>query len=887
VKRARMAHLITILVTLSMLSISVSAAASLQISSDSPAKQATTDNPAEYTITVFNDGDEDLTVQLQASQGNDCNGFTSQIDQTPFSLNSQSSETAELTVSINEQANGDCETTVTANGWGSNPTSDNANADVTVTTSSDGGGQYSVTLTHTDPSNGVINYDGEDDEVSWEVLVENNGEADQEQIQLAIGSSGSCDPEGLDATVEPQGMQLNSGDSETATVKVTLQDGSATEANDHCFILEATVTNDPNTIDQANDSIELKLKIPDVKTCELDLQYNSHSLDPGESADNSVTMRNTGNTAWTVSTHATAAGYDISDWIAFQTPTSRLLEKPNEPGDQTTFTFVITPDDSVEPGQVDVYIQGRSGASIGCESLLRVTLGQVRDASLTLSSTSMNNVDPGAIGISSILVTNTGNGQDTFALGVKELNPGWIVDLEFTVVTIGGKHCTSSPSCDRLYIEIQVTVPADAKAEVQYSVIFTVSSSGNQHDETSLAVTVAPVHSGSIYVPSNSQTGKNWTWVDFPVEITNTGNIRDTFILESCDPNVNDSCQETVWPTRYKDESGNEILQKAIDSGETSLVYYQIYVSDSINNLSQDFEIRVGISGAQFSVAKVVTITVSIYDYSMALAFADPDDDPGTMSLSLPPGGSMSVSFVITNTGNGGVDDAVMYISGMDSAVIKKITVEGAEIGDSVRIPAEGSLTVEVEFDALDVNSGTTGVIRIGATSMKNTGQSPSFVDLSISISAIHDLELTLESPDKISERYPGNVEFVLFVTNQGNIEEEIEVISSDSLRGWSVDVISDEFSLAPGATREVKIKATPPSELISDDEYKFTITVRPKDIPVAGEPIDLIAESTQSSSSLSKNAKNAIAASTILIGSIGIVSLFLRFRISSRIIEE
>jgi len=886
VKSARMAHLIALLLSVSMLSVTVSAAASLQIASDSPGKQATTDDPAEYTITVTNDGDEDLTVQLQASQDSDCNGFTSQIDQTPFGLNTGTSETATLTVSVNDQADGDCKTTVTATGWGSNP-SDTASADVDVTTSSEGGGQYSVTLTHSDPSNGVINYDGEDNDVEWEVLVENTGEADNEQIQLSMGSSGTCDPEGLDPAVEPATMTLNSGDSDTAIVTVSLPDGSSTEAGDHCFVLEATVTNDPNPANQANDSIELKLKIPDVKTCESDLQFSSHSLDPGESADNSITMRNTGNTAWTVAVFATASGYDVSEWFSFESPTSRLLEEPLEAGDQTTFAFVITPDDSVEPGQVDVYVQGRSGAALGCESLLRVTLGQVRDASLSLSSTSMNNVDPGATGITSLLITNTGNGQDTFALGVKELSPGWVVELEFTVVTIDGKHCSSTSTCDRLYVETQVTVPSDAKAEVEYSVIFTVSSSGSQHDEVSLGVTVAPVHSGSIYIPSNSQTGKNWTWVDFPVEITNTGNIRDTFILESCDPNVNDSCQSTVWPTRFKDVSGNEILQTAIDSDATTMIYYQVYVSDSINNLSENFEIRIGVAGASFSVSRVVTITVSIYDYSMAVAFAEPEDDPGTMGLSLPPGGSSTVSFVISNTGNGGSDDAVIYISGMDSTVLKRITVDGTSIGDSFRIPAEGSVMLEIEFDAQDVESGTIGVIRVGAASKKNTGQAPSFVDLSVSISAIHDLELTMESPSKIAERYPGNVEFTFFVTNNGNIEEDIEVISSDSLRGWSVDVISDEFVLAPGDTRQVKVRATPPSELVSDDEYKFTITVRPKDMPVAGEPIDLIAESTKSSASLSKDAKNVIAASTILIGSIGIVSLFLRFRASTKLIEE
>ena len=37
---------------------------------------ATTDDAAEYDITIINTGDEDLTVTLSASQDSDCNGFT-------------------------------------------------------------------------------------------------------------------------------------------------------------------------------------------------------------------------------------------------------------------------------------------------------------------------------------------------------------------------------------------------------------------------------------------------------------------------------------------------------------------------------------------------------------------------------------------------------------------------------------------------------------------------------------------------------------------------------------------------------------------------------------------------------------------------------------------
>ena len=300
-------------------------------------------------------------------------------------------------------------------------------------------------------------------------------------------------------------MNLDSEDSEEATISVTLEDGSSTESGDHCFVLEATVSNDPNTIDQANDSIELDLRIPEVKTCDSELQKPSHTLDPGESESNSFTTTNTGNTGWTVQVMAMAEGVDVSDWFSFS-PNNALLQKPNEQGDTASFNFDINPDDSVEPGTVDVYIQGRAGSSIGCQTLLRINLGQVHDAALTQSSSTLNNVDPGSSATTSMMVTNTGNGQDNFAIGNRQLPPGWQVEFSETYITIDGKHCSSSSNCDRRSVEMQVSAPENARAGVEYPIIFYVNSQGSTLDEITLKVTVSPIHGGKISVPSDSQT---------------------------------------------------------------------------------------------------------------------------------------------------------------------------------------------------------------------------------------------------------------------------------------------------------------------------------------------------------------------------------------------
>jgi hypothetical protein len=224
----------------------------------------------------------------------------------------------------------------------------------------------------------------------------------------------------------------------------------------------------------------------------------------------------------------------------------------------------------------------------------------------------------------------------------------------------------------------------------------------------------------------------------------------------------------------------------------------------------------------------------------------------------------------------------------MDSSVLRTISADGQVLGgDEITVPANGHVSVTIDFEVLDVDSGTSGVIRVGVTSKKNTGQTPSYVDLVVDIRSIHDLQIDMESSQTKESSYPENTEFTIFVTNHGNIEEEVEVLTSDSLRGWTVDVIDDEFKLQPGQTKEVTVRVTPPSQMIADDEYFFTVIVQPKDMPVAGEPIDLTVESTVGVGVLSGDAQKAIAMAIILIGSIAVTYLFIRIRAENRMMSD
>ena len=75
----------------------VAAEADVTLTSDSSSKEASPGTPAEYTITVRNTGDEDITVQLATSQeAGGCQGYTSAIEQVSGPISPQATEQVTL-----------------------------------------------------------------------------------------------------------------------------------------------------------------------------------------------------------------------------------------------------------------------------------------------------------------------------------------------------------------------------------------------------------------------------------------------------------------------------------------------------------------------------------------------------------------------------------------------------------------------------------------------------------------------------------------------------------------------------------------------------------------------------------------------------------------------
>ncbi len=325
-----------------------------------------------------------------------------------------------------------------------------------------------------------------------------------------------------------------------------------------------------------------------------------------------------------------------------------------------------------------------------------------------------------------------------------------------------------------------------------------------------------------------------------------------------------------MWAASYSDTNGNSISQLILDPSESKRVFLDVTVegeedADSVTILS-----RVAIFGTSEKVEHTISVIVSNYDYGMAISPEMPGPIAGQLDVVLPPGGVTEINFWLENTGNfPGGDKAVISMTGMDSSVLRKVLVDGVLASENIPVPSGDRVLITIQLEVLEgVGSGTTGVIKISASSEKNAAEITS-VDLAFEVRTIHDLQFTLEGEEDATTDEKTSIEFILYVTNHGNIVETVQILTSDSLRGWT-----------DGWRKE---------GMIQDDTYRFTITVQPKGMPVAGEPLDLevTAEVSPGLNWLSEQNEQILVYGLTGIGALLVVILFFRSRAENRRIIE
>ena len=861
-------------------------------------------NPGEagdYTIRVRNTGSDPVTVQLSSSQEatEDCNGFSSTVAQIPGQIDSGSYEEAEMNVSVAQtvEAGAACVTTITATitaviGAPTAEIPEPTTAEVT-TTAADGSGSalFGVDLIITE-SDRSKDWNGEE-EMDYRIEVENTGQTN-ETINLAINEGtgpGCASTSSFTVSLSETSVSIDQEESEIVFATVEVPEGAS--ADKYCWEVTGTVANDPSQ--EAKDTEEFDLTVPQLKKCTLSLSKTSVSVNPDDDAQITATYANDGNADWTV--HASPVG-SKSSWVQVDGPTSSgLLPYDNGDGERA-FDFIVSPDDSVTAGsETVVQIVGKDGNNgpIKCQADLRIIVGQSRGASISLANALLSNIEPGSNKSTTITITNQGNGQDNLRVASSIAPTGWAVQLDASTVSVGSRHGNEKSAT----VGVTVRVPANALATEEIELTFSVlpSSGGAAYDTVTLRVTVAAIHGLEISTPATDQTGRSGTEVRFPLALINEGNVRDTIGLS-----VVAQTASPAWGTSFETEEGLPFTEIEIEPQSTTTVYLVVSIDGEEELENTRLTVRVrnkddpngqdrdgdGIPDNQREGEFLAVL--SDRNFSMDLRL-EGTDTATSASVVLPPNGQQTIGMWVRNTGDGN-DDAVFTLGGLEGIATRSMTVYGLPVDGELEVPkgygiwdiangvfmmdenglpflgsdqnaAEQKMVnngyiegyqakpfeVYIEL-TLSVNPGAQtgqgGLLEILATSVSNAADRSGLVTISLEVSIIHEIEFA-----EAGERQELDVVYgqpaatqEITIVNTGNIRAEIRVFTSENLRGWSVVLDSDNpsclqensdlvCSVDEGEMLYVNVTVRAPYGAEMDDTYKFTVSAEPTETGV------------------------------------------------------
>jgi len=804
---------------------------------------------AEYTVRVYNNGANPVSVNLAATNEQDCTGYSSAIGQIGQPIESGSYEETFLNVSLAQNAEGSCITTVTANAneQVTPPDQPGAPAQSTQdveTTAGDGAGSavFGVELTVDNPSK---QWAGETT-IEWDVEVENTGRV-QETIDLTIdtvGGSGCTSDGSMSIDVEPNQVQLDNESSEWVTVTLEVPEGKASDK--YCWEIEGVVSNDQNPNGSASDVEEFDLNVPELKECELTLSKSSMSIEPGETGTLVATFTNEGNTDWSVNVGFTGSH---SMWASVDGASSGMLPYNGGNGEKE-FTIEVTPDDSIEANsQKSITIQGKDGNTAKCNAEVSITVGQSRGAIMSLGNTALYNVEPGQNATTTLTVTNQGNGPDTFRVSASTPPSGWSVSLESSTISTQSRHSNEKSGT----IDVSISLPNDALATEEVTITFSVmpTSSGGSYDTQELKITVKSVHAMSGNAPAEDQTGRSDTTVQFPLTITNDGNTLDRFRFS-----VISQTAQPGWGKHFETADGTIVTEVDIDARTTVTMYLVVSIDGEEELESSRLTVRVTNLGDNNNgdddndnvpdnqLEFVFRAILSDRDFAMdVIIMNSPDDLTRNAMLILPPGGSQTYYLMVTNTGDM-TDEAIFDFTGLSGTATRSLTFRGMPIDGPISIPkgwgAYNESTGTFYFDGnspligsnedkifekivandlvdshspapyyaiilleVGVNSGAEngdgGLLEVVVTSVSNAANRSGKITISLSVETVLDVEMELMGGverDIVFGEIGNSAKFEVLLSNSGNVESEFKVFSSGGLRGWNVILSSESGSI-------------------------------------------------------------------------------------------
>jgi uncharacterized membrane protein len=339
------------------------------------------------------------------------------------------------------------------------------------------------------------------------------------------------------------------------------------------------------------------------------------AVDPGETVTYAHVLTNTGNAPDTF----TLSTVSSPGWVVTHHSSTPALPV----GASTTVHITVTVPadaiaDTVDETTLTAVSQFNAGVSATVTDM--TTVNQVPDVSL--SPGLEDSADPGKVVTYAHLLTNTGNGPDTFTLSALS-SMGWTVTHSPTPTLAAGAsttvHVTVTVPADAIAgAEDETTLTAESQLDPSVSVIATDTTTVNQVADVAL----------SPGLEDSAEPGEEITYAHL---LTNTGNGPDTFTLSAL--------SSQGWSVTYSPDP-------TLAAGASTTVHVTVTVSPDAIAGTVDETTLTAESQLDSGVSMITTDTTTVNQV------ADVSLSPG-LEDSADPGEKITYAHVLTNTGNG------------------------------------------------------------------------------------------------------------------------------------------------------------------------------------------------------------------------------------------
>jgi uncharacterized membrane protein len=303
---------------------------------------------------------------------------------------------------------------------------------------------------------------------------------------------------------------LSAGESTSFYVDITVP-GAALGGEGDAAVVTATSTGDSEVFTSA----QLDSSSADVYGLMLSPTVDGHLASPGEMTRYNLQITNQGNVADSYSLSMASA------WNASAPINTGLIQ----PGQNVMVDIDITVPALALSGEQDlaqVTVSSDNEASLIDTALLTTTADSVF-AGEVASETDMIMAEPGSEISFNVVISNTGNSQDSY-----------------DIVLTGNEWAASAPTGTGpvsaggvSVVSVTVIIPANAEANSSDYLAVEVTSQGNGSmiGSASLTAMADTIYGLNVTPVDIVQKGNSGARVTYVIELTNLGNITDTFIV--------------------------------------------------------------------------------------------------------------------------------------------------------------------------------------------------------------------------------------------------------------------------------------------------------------------------------------------------------------------